>query len=68
MLLHKLQNHLLSLSKFSGLKTFSEDYGMESISGRQIILCFSSFEEEEKQKALVIVLITEFGIRKMELH
>lgn len=48
----KLQNHLLSLLKFSGLKKFSKDDGIKLVSGRQTILCFPSFEEKEKQKGI----------------
>ena len=46
----KLQNHLLSLLRFSSLQNFSQDDGVKLASGRQTILCFPSFEEKEKQK------------------
>lgn len=58
-LLHKLQNHLLLLFRFSDLKRFPKDDEMELASSRQIILHFSSFKEEGKQDSHVTWLTTE---------
>ena len=53
-----LENHILSLLGFSGSQKFSKNDETELVSGRQIILSSTSFEEEGK-KSQVLVIITK---------